>query len=59
MLYLHLLSDGLSVRQDVPQVPGAQHVPQGGGGQQSGGPAVVVHVGHGADRILEIFLLLI
>ena len=35
MLYLHLLSDGLSVRQDVPQVPGAQHVPQSGGGQQS------------------------
>ena len=56
--HLHLLSDGLPVRQDVAQVPGAQHIPQGGGGQQPGGPAVVVHVGHGADRVLEhqIFL---
>ena len=54
--HLHLLSDGLPVRQDVAQVPGAQHIPQGGGGQQPGGPAVVVHVGHGADRILKIHL---
>ena len=51
--YLHLLSYGLSVREDVSEVPGAKDVPQGGGGQQPGGPAVVVHVGHGTDWILN------
>ena len=53
MEHLHLLSDGLPVRQDVAQVPGAQHIPQGGGGQQPGGPAVVVHVGHGTDAVID------
>ena len=52
--HLHLLSDGLPVGQDVAQVPGAQHIPQGGGGQQPGGPAVVVHVGHGVDGVLHL-----
>ena len=61
---------GLSLREDVSEVPGAQHIPQGGGRQQPGQiiegpvldlegmlpgrPAVVVHVGHGADGVLHL-----
>ena len=56
--HLHLVCDGLPVGEDIAEVAGPQHVPQRGGGQQPGRAAVVVHVGHGADRVLEhqIFL---
>ena len=36
---LHDVADGLSLGQDLGQVLGAQHVAQGGGGQQAGGVA--------------------
>ena len=39
------------VCQDVPEVPGAEDVPEGGGGQQPGRPVVVVIVAHGAQRV--------
>ena len=32
------LRDGFSVREDLREVPGAQDVPQRGGGKQPGGP---------------------
>ena len=56
--HLHLMCDGLPVGEDIAEVAGPQHVPQRGGSQQPGRAAVVVHVGHGADRVLEhqIFL---
>ena len=41
------LRDGLSVRQNLREVPGAEDVPECGGGQQPRGPVVVVVV---ADR---------
>ena len=41
---VHGVSDGLSVREDLRQVPGAQDVPQGGGSQQPRRPVVVVIV---------------
>ena len=31
--HLHLLGNVLPVREDLPQCHGAQHIPQGGGGQ--------------------------
>ena len=42
------------MRQYLSQSHGAQHIPQSGGGQQPGGPAVVVHVGHGVDGVLDL-----
>ena len=51
MTNLHLLCNILSMRQYLSQSHGAQHIPQSGGGQQPGGPAVVVHVGHGVDGV--------
>ena len=56
--HLHLVCDGLPVGEDIAEVAGPQHVPQRGGGQQPGRAAVVVHVGHGADRILERYIFL-
>ena len=50
-IYLHFFCNGFTLRQNVPQVHGPQHVPQRGGGQQPGGAAVVVHVGHGVGRV--------
>ena len=50
---LHLMGDRLPVGEDVPEVPGAQHVPQGGGGQKLGGARVIIHIGHGTGRVLE------
>ena len=44
---VHRVPDGLPVAEDLGEVPGAEHVPQRGGGQQPGGPVVVVVV---ADR---------
>ena len=41
---LHHPGDGLPLRQDLGQVPGAQHIPQGGGGQKPGGVRVVLNV---------------
>ena len=38
------LRDGLSVRQNLREVPGAEDVPECGGGQQPRGPVVVVIV---------------
>ena len=42
------------MRQDFSESHCAQHISQGGGGQQPGGPAVVVHVGHGVDGVLHL-----
>ena len=50
---LHLMGDGLPVREDVPEVPGAQHVPQGGGGQQLSRARIVINIGHGAGGVLK------
>ena len=41
---VHRVGNGLPVREDLREVPGAQDVPQGGGGQQPGRPVVVVIV---------------
>ncbi len=38
---LHDVRDGLALRQDLGQVLGAQHVAQGGGGQQAGRVTIV------------------
>ena len=50
---LHLMGDGLPVCEDVPEVPGAQHVPQGGGGQQLSRARIVINIGHGAGGVLK------
>ena len=52
--YLHFIGNLLSSRQYFSQRHCPQHIPQGGGGQQPGGPAVVVHVGHGVDGVLHL-----
>ena len=52
--HLHLVCDGLPVGEDVAEVAGPQHVPQRGGRQQPGRAAVVVHVGHGVDSVLNL-----
>ena len=36
------------------EVLGAEHVPQGGGGQQPGGLAGVLHVDHGVHRVEDL-----
>ena len=48
------MCDGFSVGENVAEVAGSQHVPQRGGGQQPGGAAVVVHVGHGVNGVLHL-----
>ena len=48
---LHFLSNSLSITENISQGHRTQHIPQSGGGQQSRGPAVVVHVGHGVDGV--------
>ena len=52
--YLHLCGDGLSLREDVPQVAGTEDVPQSGGRQESRGAAVIVHVGDGQGGVLHL-----
>ena len=51
MLNLHFFCNRFTLRQNVPQVHGPQHVPQRGGGQQPGGAAVVVHIRHGGGWV--------
>ena len=51
---VHGVRDGLSVREDLWEVPGAEDVPEGGGGQQPGGPVVVVVVADGAQRVGDL-----
>ena len=48
---LHFLRNGLSVTENIPQGHRAQHIPQSGGRQQPGGPAVVVHVRNGVRSV--------
>ena len=48
------MSYRLPLRQDVPEVLCPEHVPEGGGGQQPRGAAVVVHVRDGARRVLHL-----
>ena len=48
---LHFLSNGLSITENISQSHRAENIPQGGGGQQPGGPAVVVHVGDGVRGV--------
>ena len=48
------LGDGFSVREDLRQVPGAQDVPQRGGGQQTSGPVVVVIVTNCTQRVRDL-----
>ena len=48
------LGDGFSVREDLRQVPGAQDVPQRGGGQQPSGPVVVVIVTNRTQRVRDL-----
>ena len=48
------LGDGFSVREDLRQVPGAQDVPQRGGGQQTSGPVVVVIVTNRTQRVRDL-----
>ena len=48
---MHRVRDGLPVAEDLGEVPGAEHVPQRGGGQQPGGPVVVVVVADRAQRV--------
>ena len=52
--HLHLLGNVLPVREDLPQCHGAQHIPQGGGGQQPGRAAIVVNIGHSRCRIPDL-----
>ena len=42
------------MRQYLSQSHGSQDIPESGGCQQPGGPAVVVHVGHGVDGVLHL-----
>ena len=53
---LHHVGNDLPVRQNVAQVLGAQNVTEGGGGQQAGGLAVIVHVGNGTDGIIDFVI---
>ena len=48
------LGDGLSVWEDLGQVPGAQDVPQGGGGQKPRGPVIVVIVTNRTQRVGDL-----
>ena len=50
-VYPHLPGDGFSLRQNLSKIHRPEDVPQGGGGQQPGRPAVVVNVGHGMDSV--------
>ena len=50
---LHKLTDGLAVRQDLRQVLGTQHITQGGGCQQLGGPRCILHIVHRGCGILD------
>ena len=52
--YLHFPCNRFSLTENVSQGHCSQHIPQSGGGQQPGGPAVVVHVGHGVDGVLHL-----
>ena len=36
------------------EILGAEHVPQGGGGQQPGGLVGVLHVDHGVHRVEDL-----
>lgn len=47
------MRDGLTVRQDLGQVAGAEHVSQGRGGQQTGRVAVVVDLDDGIQGLLH------
>ena len=44
----------LPLREDVAQCEGAQHVPQGGGGQQPGGSTVVINIGYRVDGVSHL-----
>ena len=48
---LHFLSNGLSITENISQSHRAENIPQSGGGQQPGRPAVVVHVGDGVGGV--------
>ena len=50
---LHHPGDGLPLREDLGQVPGAQYVPQGGCGQQPGGVRVVLNVAYCHGRVAD------
>ena len=45
--YLHEVTDVLPVGQNLAQVLRSEHVSQGGGSQQTGGPRRILHVGDG------------
>ena len=45
--YLHEVTDVLPVGQNLAQVLRSEHVSQGGGGQKTGGPRRIFHVGDG------------
>lgn len=53
VLYLHTVCDFFAIRQDLCQVLGTQHVPQGGLGQQPGGSICVGDVSHSQSSILD------
>jgi len=50
---LHHVRDGLTVGEDLGEVAGAEHVSQGGGGQQAGRVAVVVDLDDGVQGLLH------
>ena len=54
MLILLLPGNGLLLREDVPEVPGSQAVPQGGGCQQLGRDAGVVHIGEAVRGVVHL-----
>ena len=45
---VHLVPYSLSVREDLGEVACAQHVPQGGGGEEAGRAVVVIVVTYSA-----------
>ena len=54
--YLHIMSNGLPLRQDVSQGFGAQDVPQGGGGQQLCRAGIIIHIGHCGGGVSHLIL---
>lgn len=53
MVYLHAVSDALTVRQELGQVLRTEDVPEGGLSQQAGGGVSIGHIGHRGDGVTD------
>ncbi len=52
-MYLHAVSDSLTVRKKLSQVLSPQDISEGGLSQQTGGEVSVRHIGHRGDGVTD------